>query len=222
METYTLPEENLVHRVINSSKPTTVPTTNGHFHVRFICTLFNLILNCTDITGNHQKRKKVQKLQIERVLIPSKHYLQFILQREEFILNCTSPGQDLPTQISNLLNETVLLESALFEDGEIVETGREEWEVGWLVEKTDEESFAPRLEKIREDDEKMRRDEKERWKKRVSRQREAGHEDVMEGWLMRRDKHTLLEIDEYLESVTVEYGMNNALWDRWRYYGYWM
>ncbi|KAK2954275.1 hypothetical protein BLNAU_10774 [Blattamonas nauphoetae] len=215
-------EENLVQRMINASKPMIVPTTYGEYHKRFFWTFINLISFCYDITEDNEERKRVRKMQFERVLRPAKQYLQFILQREEFFLQDDSSDLDLSTGIVKLLSRTFLLERELFEVGEIVETGREEWEAGWLVEKTDEESLTPRLEKIREDDEKMRMDEKERWKKRVERHRDAGHEDAMEGWLMRVDLDTRSEIEEYIEGVTLENGMNNVLWDRWRNYVYWI
>ncbi|KAK2944144.1 hypothetical protein BLNAU_20929 [Blattamonas nauphoetae] len=203
-------EENLVQRVINSSKPMVVPTTNGEFHLNLIWTVIYFIWNFKDTTEDNEKRKGVRKMQFERVLKPAKQYLQFILQREEFIPKNVTYDKDLSTGIVNLLYRTFLLERELFEDGELVETGREEWEVGWLVEKTDEESLALRLKKIRVDDETTRRDENERWKKRVWRQREAGHEDAMEGWLTRVNENTLSEIVEYLESVNEESGMNTT------------
>ncbi|KAK2960246.1 hypothetical protein BLNAU_4799 [Blattamonas nauphoetae] len=204
-------DENLIQRVINTSKPMVVPTTNGEFHVRFVWTIHNLLLNPPVSPEDNEMVKRIRKMQFERVLKPTNQYLQFILQREEFIANGTQPGPALPKLITSLLIQTLILEHELLEDGEIVETGREEWEVGWLVEKTDEENLEPRLKKIREDDKWMRSDEKGSWKKRVERQREAGHEDAMEGWLMRLDEETQSEIVDYLESVTVEGGMNNSM-----------
>ncbi|KAK2954277.1 hypothetical protein BLNAU_10776 [Blattamonas nauphoetae] len=203
-------DENLVQRIINASKPTTVPTKNGSFHLNLINTFLNLIWNF-NITEDNEERKRIRKIQFERVLKPARDYLQFILQREEFIQNDGSNNLDLSTLITNLLDRTLVLERELLEDGEIVETGREEWEVGWLVEKTNEESLDTTLKKIREDDEKMKRDEKERWKKRVERHQEAGHEDVMEGWLLRLADETRSEIVGYLESVIWESGMNNSM-----------
>ncbi|KAK2945167.1 hypothetical protein BLNAU_19906 [Blattamonas nauphoetae] len=203
-------EENLVQRIINASKPMTVPTKNGAFHLSLISTFLNLIYSY-NITEDNEELKRIRLLQFERLLKPARDYLQFILHREEFILKDDSCNNDLPTIIGKLSFQTLVLERELLEDGEIVETGREEWEVRWLVEKTDEGSLEPRLKKIREDDVKMKRDEKERWKKRVWRQREAGHEDAMEGWLMRLDEETRSEIVDYLESVTVESGMNNSM-----------
>ncbi|KAK2960307.1 hypothetical protein BLNAU_4860 [Blattamonas nauphoetae] len=204
-------EEKLVQRVINTSKPMTVPTTHDHFHLNLIWTILNLVFDPEDVTKDKEERKRIRKMQFECVLRPAKQYLLFILQREEFIQKDDEADEDLPTTITDLLARTLSLEHETFEDGEIVETGREEWEVGWLVEMTDEESLELRLENIREDDERMRRDEKERWKKRVSRQREAGHEDAMEGWLMQRDEEPREEIVNYLKRVSVESGMNNTL-----------
>ncbi|KAK2955258.1 hypothetical protein BLNAU_9810 [Blattamonas nauphoetae] len=201
-------KENLVERVINTSKPMEVPTTHGQFHHYLIWALANLIRIPKDITEGKGEQKRIRMLQFERLLKPAKQYLQFILQREEFITNVGSDDQALPTRIATLLAKTFLLERELFEDSEIVETGREEWEVGWLVEKTNEKDLGEKLTKIREDDEKMKKDEGSRWKKRVERLREAGHEDAMEGWLIRRDNETRPKIVDYLKSVSEESGMN--------------
>ncbi|KAK2954238.1 hypothetical protein BLNAU_10737 [Blattamonas nauphoetae] len=208
-------EENIVQRVINLSKPMAVPTTNGSFHLNLVCTIVDMLQNPQNLTEDQEERKRIRKLEFERVLRPAKHYLHFVLQREEFIPKNDTIDEDLPTEIGNLLKRTLWLERELMKDGEIVETGREEWEVGWLVEKTDEESLDPRLEWITKDDVKMRRDKKERWKKRVKRLREAGHEDAMEEWLTRLNGETLSEIYWYLESVSEESGMNNTLWEEW-------
>ncbi|KAK2947901.1 hypothetical protein BLNAU_17128 [Blattamonas nauphoetae] len=178
-------QDNLVERVLIASKAITVPTSFDDFHFSLVWTIFNLVGDPNDITTDKDERKRIQQLQFERVLKPAKRYLQFIVQREEFI----------PTPISS---KTLLLERELFEDGEIVETGREEWEVGWLVEKTDEIVLTKRLMRIGEDDLKIEMNEMERWKKRVERQREAGHEDAIEGWLTRWDTGTFLEMYELL------------------------
>ncbi|KAK2955158.1 hypothetical protein BLNAU_9887 [Blattamonas nauphoetae] len=206
-------EEALIQRVIDTSKPMAVQTTQGGFHLGFIWAINNLVGDPRDITEDEEEQKRIRMLQFERALKPAKQYLQFILQREEFIPQDDSSNQDISAFISELLERTKLLERDLFEDGEIVETGREEWEVGWLVEMTDEEVLAQRLEVIYRDDEMMRRNEKERWKKRVERQREAGHEDALEGWLLRRDEETRSEIEEFVESESAENGMNNTMWE---------
>ncbi|KAK2954151.1 hypothetical protein BLNAU_10968 [Blattamonas nauphoetae] len=197
-------EENLVERVMDASKPMTVPTTHGDFHLRLIWIVVNLVDDPEDITEDKEERKRIRKLQLDQVLKPAKQYLQFILQREEFISTDGKVDEDLPNRIASLLNQTMLLERDMFEDGEIVETGREEWEVGWLVEKTNERELVEKLTKIRKDDEKMKKDEKARWKKRVERQRETGHEDAMEGWLIRRDDETQSEIVEFTERISKE------------------
>ncbi|KAK2960308.1 hypothetical protein BLNAU_4861 [Blattamonas nauphoetae] len=209
-------EENLVQRILDTSKPMVVPTANGDFHITLIWVIVNLAYHPGDFTKDKEEQKRIRKLQFERVLRPAKQYLLFILQREEFIPKTDKVKLNYSTLVASLLEQTYHLERDLLEDGEIVQTGREEWEVGWLVELTDENCLTPGLETIREDDETTRRDEKERWKKRVSRQREAGHEDAMEGWLMRRDENTRSEIVEYLKRVSVESGMNNSLWEEWR------
>ncbi|KAK2954129.1 hypothetical protein BLNAU_10946 [Blattamonas nauphoetae] len=201
-------EENLVHRVINTSKPMTVPTTRGTFHLRLIRIIRNLISNPKYITKNKEIEKRIRLLQFEHALKPAKQYLLFILQREEFILKAKSSNYDLPTTITHLLDNTLLFERELFQDGEIVETGREEWEVGWLVEKTHERELGERLKMIREEDVRMKKNEKSRWKQRVERQRESGHEDALEGWLMRRDKRTQSEILEYLKCMGRDNEMN--------------
>ncbi|KAK2957028.1 hypothetical protein BLNAU_8103 [Blattamonas nauphoetae] len=201
-------EETLVERVINASKPMVVPTTHGRFHLYLIWAIVNLIWNLKEIRKDEEERKRIRMLRFERVLNPAKRYLQFILQREEFILKATSGNYDLSTIVGFLLRKTLELERDLFEDGEIVETGREEWEVGWLVEKTKEDELGERLKMIREDDSKMEKKEKVRLKKRVERLREAGHSDAMEGWLTRRNNGTRSEIVEYLRHVSEESGMN--------------
>ncbi|KAK2947078.1 hypothetical protein BLNAU_18001 [Blattamonas nauphoetae] len=203
-----LVEENLVERVIDTSKPMAVPTTHGPFHLSLIWAIINLMQDPKDITKNWEERKRIRKLQFERVLKPAKQYLQFILQREEFVPTDDQRGKNLPFLIFQLLTQTLLLEREMLEVGESVEAGREEWEVGWLVEKTNEEDLGERLKEIREDDVKMKTNEKERWKKRVERQREAGHEDAMEGWLMRKDTRPRSEIVEYVGCVGNENGMN--------------
>ncbi|KAK2955256.1 hypothetical protein BLNAU_9808 [Blattamonas nauphoetae] len=201
-------EENLVERVINTSKPITVPTACGQFHLRLVWSIVNLIWGPTRITKDREEQKRIRMLQFKRVLKPAKQYRQFILQREEFIQNEVSSNCDLPDRITELLSRTLQLERDLFEFGEIVETGREEWEVGWLVEKTDEKEFGERLKMIGEDDLRMKKDEKSRWKRRAERRREAGHEDAMEGLLMRMDNRIRLEIVEYIKRVSEENGMN--------------
>ncbi|KAK2955257.1 hypothetical protein BLNAU_9809 [Blattamonas nauphoetae] len=195
-------EENLVQRVINTSNPIEIPTTHGDFHLDLVWALVNLIWNPKHITKDKQEWKKIRMLQFERVLKPAKHYLQFFLQREEFIPKAESTNWDLSTIVGLLFRNALALERDLFEFGEIVGTGREEWEVGWLVEKTNETDLKERLNWIREDDEIMKKDEKARWKKRVERQREAGHEDAMEGWLIRRDRRTRTEIVVYVRQRT--------------------
>ncbi|KAK2959060.1 hypothetical protein BLNAU_5855 [Blattamonas nauphoetae] len=171
-------EENLVQRVVDPSNPITVPMTHGDFHLDIIWAIINLIWDPKNITEDKEDKKRIQKLQFERALKPSKQYLQFILQREELISTVDTRDKDLPYQISDLLTRTLLLERYLFEDGEIVETGSEEWEVGWLVEKTNEDELGEILKMIREDDVRIKKNEKSRWKRRVERQREAGHEEA--------------------------------------------
>ncbi|KAK2954083.1 hypothetical protein BLNAU_10900 [Blattamonas nauphoetae] len=204
-------EENLIERVINTTKPMVVPTTHVKFHHYLIWAILNLIRNPKYITQNKKERKRIRKMQFERVLKPAKQYLLFILQRDEFIPKLISSNRKLPTRISFLVMQTLLLERELFEDGEIMETGREEWEVGWLVEKTNEDDLGERLKMIREDDVRMKKDEKSRLKKRVERQREAGHEDAMEGWLTKKDNRTRFEIVEYMECVGKENGTNKTM-----------
>ncbi|KAK2947498.1 hypothetical protein BLNAU_17584 [Blattamonas nauphoetae] len=213
-------EENLVQRVIDTSKPMSVLTTHGQFHLRLIWTIVELIDTAKRDLSRAEECTRIRMLQFERALKPAKQYLQFIFQRDEFIMKgyCMRDimlsmihhllEPELSSRITDLLDRTLRLERDLFNDGEIVETGREEWEVGWLVEKTDEDGLGLRLERIREDDETMKKDEKERWKKRVGRQREAGHEDAIEGWLMKKESVTSTRIVKYLQSVSEERGMN--------------
>ncbi|KAK2959091.1 hypothetical protein BLNAU_5886 [Blattamonas nauphoetae] len=204
-------EENLVERVINTSKTKTVQTSNGDFHLYLIWAINNLLWDPITITVNIIEWKRITKLQFDRVLKPAKQYLQFILQREELIPKAVSRNKDLSTRINSLLTRTLALERNLLENGEIVETGREECEVGWLVEKTNESDLGERLKRIRKDDVKMKMNAKSRWKKRVERLRESGHEDAVEGWLTQRDTTTRSEIVEYLESVGKESGMSVRL-----------
>ncbi|KAK2956952.1 hypothetical protein BLNAU_8027 [Blattamonas nauphoetae] len=213
-------EEHLIERVIDTSKPMTVPIQHGQFHLRFVWVIVNLIWDPTCVTQNKEEQIRIRKLQFEFVLKPAKQCLQIILQREEFIPKVVSTNRDLPTRISFLLEQTLMLEGELFEDGEMVETGREEWEVGWLVEKIKERDLGERLKEIREDDVEMKMNEKARWKKRVERRREAGHEDAIEGWLMRRDNRIRSEIVEYVRQVRRETGMNTTIWTGWRYNRY--
>ncbi|KAK2954116.1 hypothetical protein BLNAU_10933 [Blattamonas nauphoetae] len=201
-------EENIIQRVIDVSKPMTVSTSHGVFHLSLLCVMVNMLGNPLQITNDEEEQKKIRLLEFERALKPAKQYLQFILQRDEFIPNVVSNNRYLQTQIATLLSQTLVLERDLFEDGEIVETGREEWEVGWLVEKTQKDELGTRLTKIRDEDVRMKKDEKSRWKKRVERQREAGHEDAMEGLLTRRGSRTQSEIVEYMKYVGKESGMN--------------
>ncbi|KAK2948266.1 hypothetical protein BLNAU_16802 [Blattamonas nauphoetae] len=235
-------EENLVENVINTSRPMPVQTTTLDFHHSLIRTLTKLIDRQRSIhRGTDRKRARIFLL--ERVLQPAKQYLQFILQREEFNLSQEEvnlrreeffqrPREIVPNfsplsyyevnTIAKLLRQTLTLERDLFEDGEIVETGREEWEVVLLVEKTNENDLGMKLELIRQDDGRMKRSENERWRKRVERLREAGHEDAMEGWLTRRDKGWQSRIGNYLRHVRNESGMNSRRWRRWPDIEYWM
>ncbi|KAK2959074.1 hypothetical protein BLNAU_5869 [Blattamonas nauphoetae] len=183
-------EENLVGRVIDICQPTTIPITYVAFHLRLIRTLIILIERQREVIDQEMESKRIRILLLERVLQPAQQYLQFVLQQEPFIPNLSRRINFQTNVISNLLRQTLALERDLFEDGEIVETGREEWEVGWLVEKTMEEALEVRLEMIREDDVRMKKNEKERWKKRVDRLREAGHEDALEGNTKWRHKKT--------------------------------
>ncbi|KAK2955255.1 hypothetical protein BLNAU_9807 [Blattamonas nauphoetae] len=123
-------EENLVERVIDTSKPMAVPTTHGEFHKDLVWAISNMIWDPTCFPKDKGEQKRIRNLQFERALKPAKQYLQFILQREEFITKDGKVDEDLPTRIANLLAKTLVLERVLFEYGEIVETGREEWEVG--------------------------------------------------------------------------------------------
>ncbi|KAK2959077.1 hypothetical protein BLNAU_5872 [Blattamonas nauphoetae] len=201
-------EENLVERVINASNPNAVPTTHAQFHQSLVWAIKNFIRSLKHLTEDKFEQKRIRMLQFERSLKTAKQYLQFILQREEFIPNEVSRDHDLPSIVTELVVRIFKFEHELFKDGEIVETGREEWEVGWLVEKTKEKDLKMRLEMIREDDVRMKKNEKERWKKRVERLREAGHEDVMEGWLTRMENTARYQIMKYVKRVNEESGMN--------------
>ncbi|KAK2958841.1 hypothetical protein BLNAU_6090 [Blattamonas nauphoetae] len=201
-------EEKLVQRLIDTSKPVEVSTAHGLFHTTLINAVEQLVGRLRRTKQHREEWKRVRQLQFERVLKPAQAYLRFVLQREEFVPNDGSNDTDLPTQITNLLMHTILLERDLVEFGEIVETGREEWEVVWLVETNSQKSLAQRLKSIGEDDERMKRDEKQRWKKRVVRRREVGHEDAMEGWLMKTDRGNRTMIVKYLENEGEESGMN--------------
>ncbi|KAK2943684.1 hypothetical protein BLNAU_21387 [Blattamonas nauphoetae] len=201
-------EENLVRNVIDASNPIKVPTTNSSFHVYLMRAIRALMCNPSTFTKDKEERKRIRLLQFERVLTPAKHYLQFIFQQEEFIPNLCQTNYYEKQTILPLISQTLTLERELFEDGELVETGREEWEVGWLVEKTDEHNLGERLNELREYNPRMTKDEKERWKKRVERQREAGHEDAMEAWLTREVSVDGWKIEMCTEEVSEESGMN--------------
>ncbi|KAK2947059.1 hypothetical protein BLNAU_17982 [Blattamonas nauphoetae] len=208
---------NLVARMINASKPMAIPTTHTNFHLCLIWAISNLIWSPTNITQDEEGWKRFRMLQYDRVLKPVQQYLVFILQREEFIPTDGPSDKDLPSRIDHLLDQTLALEWDLFVSGENVEMGREEWEVGWLVEKTKQQVLGERLKRIRGDDVEMKMNEKARWKKRVERLREAGHEDAMEGWSIRRHRETRYEIVEYLARLSEESGMNNGRWNEWRH-----
>ncbi|KAK2957019.1 hypothetical protein BLNAU_8094 [Blattamonas nauphoetae] len=198
-------DENLVERVMDTSKPMVVPTSDDDFHDKLIWVVLMLIWTPKDIAVyQKKKRKRIRKMQFEHALKPAKQYLLFILQREVLMQKGPVWCDRIPHTIGHFLHQTLILERDLFEDGEIVETGREEWEAGWLVERPDEYHYALRLEDIRKDDEIMKKDEKSRWKKRVERQRKAGHEDAIEGWLMRKGNGMGTMIVKYLESVREE------------------
>ncbi|KAK2957018.1 hypothetical protein BLNAU_8093 [Blattamonas nauphoetae] len=215
-------EENLVKRVIDTSEPIRVPPTNGDFQLFLIWAINNLVGDPKDITQNKEERTRIRMLQFKQVLTPAKPYLQFILQREEFIPKAKLGNYDFSSQIGHLLGKTFVLERDLFESGEIVETGREEWEVGWLVEKTDEKDLGERLKMIWADDVEVKNKTKARWKTRVERRREAGHEDAMEGWLTRMDNETPSDIVDYLRLICIMNGINISILTKWRYYGFWM
>ncbi|KAK2947503.1 hypothetical protein BLNAU_17589 [Blattamonas nauphoetae] len=205
-------EENLIEQVFNKCKPMTVPTAHRNFHGNLIFSVASsLMLDPEDITEDEEEQKRIVNLQFERALKPAKQYLQFILQREVFIPEDVSSCFGLSFRITELVEQTLKLERDVFKCGAIVETGREEWEVGWLMEKTKEDDLERILGWIRYIDFGMNTNEKQRWKKRAERQREAGHEDAIEGWLMKKDSVTSSYIVSYLQSVSVERGMNNTL-----------
>ncbi|KAK2947497.1 hypothetical protein BLNAU_17583 [Blattamonas nauphoetae] len=129
-------KEDLVQRVIVMSKPAAVPTTHAQFHLRLICSLVKLIHSKNRDWFWETDWTRIRILHFERALKPAKQYLQFILQREEFIPQDNRWDPELSYEINALLRQTLTLERDLIQHGEIVETGREEWEVGWLVEKT--------------------------------------------------------------------------------------
>ncbi|KAK2947058.1 hypothetical protein BLNAU_17981 [Blattamonas nauphoetae] len=106
-------EENLVERVIYTSKPMSIPTTYGSFHLDLIWMVLNLNRSPRDITKGQRELKRTRMLQFERVLHPAKQYLQFILPRGELIPKDDSSVKNLPTQINFLLEQTLALEREL-------------------------------------------------------------------------------------------------------------
>ncbi|KAK2957972.1 hypothetical protein BLNAU_7148 [Blattamonas nauphoetae] len=200
-------EDNLFQRVLDTSQPMAVPTIHHTFHLNLIWAIGNPLWDQKDIIKDKEELKRLRKMQFERVSKPAKQYLQFILQRDEFAPNDDTNNKDLQIQIVFLLQQTLKLERDLFKDGVIVETGREEWEVGWLVEKTTTNDLKERLMDITKDDRKMMAEEMKRWKQREERLRQAGHEDAVDAW-MKREIQPSTEIAEYLRSVTKERGVN--------------
>ncbi|KAK2948780.1 hypothetical protein BLNAU_16315 [Blattamonas nauphoetae] len=77
-------KENLVQRVINTSNPTTVSTTNRTFHMNLIESVAKLIGTQNRYLYGETEWKPIQQLQFEHGLKPAKQYLQFIFQRDEF------------------------------------------------------------------------------------------------------------------------------------------
>ncbi|KAK2959079.1 hypothetical protein BLNAU_5874 [Blattamonas nauphoetae] len=201
-------EENLVERMIDVTNPMAIPISHRNIHGRLVWAISNFMTISGRTKIPKEERKRLRKLQFECAFKPAKQYLVFILQREQFIPTYGARDKDLPSRIDHLLDQALLLERELLEDGENVETGREVWEVGWLVEKTDEGALAQKLLSIKEDDVFMKKNRRERWKNRAKRQREEGQEDAIEGWLKRKDSKTRSEIVESMKRLSEERGMN--------------
>ncbi|KAK2943689.1 hypothetical protein BLNAU_21392 [Blattamonas nauphoetae] len=203
-------EFRLIERVIDASNSFKVPTTNSDFHTHLLSAIVSLLSSPIPVTEDQEERRRIQKEQFECVFTPAKRYLQFIALREEFVPRGTT-FIGLSVLMNDLYEWTSQLEHTQSKPGKPAETGREKWEVGWLVENTDETFFHERLKLIRKTDEEMKQHQKERWRKRVERQREAGHEDAMEGWMTRRDNETPSEIVDFMRHVSEETGMNLRL-----------
>ncbi|KAK2959085.1 hypothetical protein BLNAU_5880 [Blattamonas nauphoetae] len=105
-------EENLVERVIDASRPMLVQTTTLDFHHSLIRTLAELMEKHFCIVHRGTDRKRARILILERVLQPAKQYLQFILQREEFIPNEVSSSFKTEKSQFNHFGEDYLLSGA--------------------------------------------------------------------------------------------------------------
>ncbi|KAK2945670.1 hypothetical protein BLNAU_19404 [Blattamonas nauphoetae] len=201
-------KENMIERVLTRVQPTTVPLTDHEFHDRVLSLISDMTLGLAPPKETTEESPYEPLLQFNRVVVPSQRYLLFVFQRDEFLAKLSTT---VPEQINRVLNHIMRLERELHKEGKDVETGRESWEVGWLVEKTDETALGNRLNSFARNDEMMKERQKTRWKQRAERLRQAGVEDTLDAWLTRSGKRrTPTQIVTFIRHVSWEIGSNHG------------
>ncbi|KAK2945765.1 hypothetical protein BLNAU_19321 [Blattamonas nauphoetae] len=181
-------KENMIERVLTRVQPSTVPLADRAFHEHLLSLISNMSCGTALLSWRPEARPSEPLLHFNRVVVPAKRYLMFVLQRDEYVYD---PSDAFVSQLNQILKYIILLEKELHREGKDVETGREEWEVGWLVEMSNKKNFKERLHSMEEDKE-MRKKEKKRWKKRAARLRQAGLDDALEAWLTPRETYDCL------------------------------
>ncbi|KAK2963813.1 hypothetical protein BLNAU_1382 [Blattamonas nauphoetae] len=204
-------KENMIERVLTRVQPTTVPLANRAFHDHLLSLISDMTRGTTPQYLTTEERPFEPLLQFNRVVVPAKRYLLFVFQRAEYL---SAPSDVFVNQLSLILKHVMRLEKELHKEGKDVETGREEWEVGWLVEMTNKKTLGERLHTM-EGDERMRTKEKTRWKKRAERLRQAGLDDALEAWSTPRVPFISLE------HLNIAIGMNQVIRTASRYIWLW-
>ncbi|KAK2963831.1 hypothetical protein BLNAU_1400 [Blattamonas nauphoetae] len=181
-------KETMIERVLTRVQPTTVPLADRTFHNHIVSLISDMTSDTVPFSWRSEARPSEPLLHFNRVVVPAKRYLMFVSQRDEYV---NDPSDAFVRQLNQILKYIILLEKELYYKGMIVETGREEWEVGWLVEMTNKEGLGERLHSM-EEDEEMRMYGKKRWKKRAERLRQAGLDDALEARLTPHETYYFL------------------------------
>ncbi|KAK2945217.1 hypothetical protein BLNAU_19857 [Blattamonas nauphoetae] len=211
-------KENMIERMFERVRPTAVPLADRDFHSHVLSLIWNMTRGTFPDFWKREEKPFEPLLQFNRVVVPSQPYLLFVFQRDEYL---ATPDGLFESHINRILENVMRLEKELYSEGLYEDIGRESWEVGWLVEKTDEKSLCNRLSLFKRNDELLKDRRWSRWKRRVERLRQVGAEDVVEAWLPRTRHLTVPnEVEAFICRVTGVIGSNHAsssrVYRRWR------
>ncbi|KAK2948677.1 hypothetical protein BLNAU_16418 [Blattamonas nauphoetae] len=199
--------ENMIERVLERVRPTTVPLADRDFHSRILSLIWNMTRGTYPDFWKNEEYPFEPLLQFNRVVVPSQRYLLFVFQRDDYL---AAPNSPFVGQINRILEHIMRLAIELSKEGKDVETGRELWEVGWLVESTNETILCNRLHFFRQYDELLKERPKTRWKQRAERLRQVGAEDVLEALLPRTINYQVPKaIAAFICRVTKAIGSNH-------------